>query len=109
MSKWNARSARTTAASSRPRPSPPSRARRCCTPESCRAQTLREMAGERAVALATLLERLPDAQITGAREIDVTSIETASHAVRPGALFVALRGTRTDGHRYVPEAIVGGA
>lgn len=67
------------------------------------------MGGERAVALATLLERLPDAQITGAREIDVTSIETASQAVRPGALFVALRGTHTDGHRYVPEAIAGGA
>ncbi|HVR47817.1 MAG TPA: UDP-N-acetylmuramoyl-L-alanyl-D-glutamate--2,6-diaminopimelate ligase [Candidatus Binatia bacterium] len=67
------------------------------------------MGGERAVALATLLKRLPDAQITGAREIDVTSIETASQAVRPGALFVALRGTHTDGHSYVPEAIAGGA
>src|SRR5579871_5874392 len=77
--------------------------------ESCRAQTLREMTGERTVALATLLERLPDAQITGAREIGVTSIETASQAVRPGALFVALRGTHADGHRYVPDAIAGGA
>ncbi len=67
------------------------------------------MAGERAVALATLLERLPDAQINGARDIDVTGIETASHAVRPGALFVALRGMRTDGHRYVPQAIAAGA
>jgi UDP-N-acetylmuramoyl-L-alanyl-D-glutamate--2,6-diaminopimelate ligase len=67
------------------------------------------MAGERAVALATLLERLPDARISGAREIDVTSIETASQAVRPGALFVALRGTQTDGHRYVPQAVAGGA
>ncbi|HEY6327396.1 MAG TPA: UDP-N-acetylmuramoyl-L-alanyl-D-glutamate--2,6-diaminopimelate ligase [Candidatus Cybelea sp.] len=67
------------------------------------------MAGERRVALATLLERLPDARISGAREIDVTSIETASQAVRPGALFVALRGTQTDGHRYVPQAVAGGA
>jgi UDP-N-acetylmuramoyl-L-alanyl-D-glutamate--2,6-diaminopimelate ligase len=67
------------------------------------------MAGERTVALATLLERLPDAQITGAREIEVTSIETASQAVRPGALFVALRGTHTDGHRYVSQAVAGGA
>ncbi len=67
------------------------------------------MAGERTVALATLLQRLPDAQISGAREIDVTSIETASQAVRPGALFVALRGTQTDGHHYVREAIAGGA
>ncbi len=67
------------------------------------------MAGERTVAFATLFERLPDAQISGPREIDVTRIETASQAVRPGALFVALRGTQTDGHRYVPQAIAGGA
>lgn len=32
-----------------------------------------------------------------------------SRDVRPGSLFVALRGSRTDGHLYLPEAMAGGA
>jgi UDP-N-acetylmuramoyl-L-alanyl-D-glutamate--2,6-diaminopimelate ligase len=67
------------------------------------------MASERTVALATLLERLPHAQISGDREVAVTGIETASQAVRPGALFVALKGTQTDGHRFLPQAVAAGA
>ncbi len=67
------------------------------------------MDGERTVALATLLKRLPGAQVTGDPRQSIESIETASQAVRPGALFVALEGTQTDGHRYVPEAIARGA
>lgn len=38
-----------------------------------------------------------------------TSVETDSRAVRPGALFVALRGERTDGHRYITSALESGA
>jgi UDP-N-acetylmuramoyl-L-alanyl-D-glutamate--2,6-diaminopimelate ligase len=70
---------------------------------------LREMTGERAVALSTLLERVPDARVSGDLEIAITGIETASQTVHPGALFVALRGTRTDGHRYVAAAVARGA
>jgi UDP-N-acetylmuramoyl-tripeptide--D-alanyl-D-alanine ligase len=32
-----------------------------------------------------------------------------SRLVRPGELFVALRGTQTDGHRFIPDAIAAGA
>lgn len=64
---------------------------------------------ERAVALTTLLDRLPAARISGNPEQLVTGIEIDSQAVRPGALFVALRGSRTDGHRYLPEAVANGA
>ncbi len=67
------------------------------------------MSGERAVALATLLGRLPHAQVSGDRGVAVTGIESASQAVRPGALFVALPGEHTDGHRYVPQAVAAGA
>ena len=69
------------------------------------------MSGERItnIALARLLERLPDAQIEGDSGKFVTSIEVDSHAVRPDAIFVALRGTNTDGHRFVRHAIANGA
>ncbi len=39
----------------------------------------------------------------------VTGITEDSAAVRPGWLFVARRGTRTDGHRFVPDAVARGA
>jgi UDP-N-acetylmuramoyl-tripeptide--D-alanyl-D-alanine ligase len=39
----------------------------------------------------------------------VTSVTADSRAVRPGALFVALPGRRTDGHRFVAEARARGA
>ncbi|MGA8474636.1 MAG: UDP-N-acetylmuramoyl-L-alanyl-D-glutamate--2,6-diaminopimelate ligase [Candidatus Cybelea sp.] len=61
------------------------------------------------VEAAALLDRLPEAQISGDPRQLVTGIETVSQAVRPGALFVALHGVHTDGHRYVPEAVANGA
>lgn len=39
----------------------------------------------------------------------VTAVETDSRAVGAGALFVALRGEQTDGHRYIPNALAAGA
>ena len=67
------------------------------------------MRGDRTVALATLLDRLPDAHVTGDTTRLVTGIESDSQAVQPGALFVALKGSHTDGHLYVQNAIANGA
>ena len=39
----------------------------------------------------------------------VSVVETDSRRVEPGALFVALRGTHTDGHDFVSDALVRGA
>lgn len=66
------------------------------------------MDGEPTISLAALLERLPDAQISGPDQL-INGIETDSTCVRPGDLFVALRGSRTDGHRYVGDAVARGA
>lgn len=39
----------------------------------------------------------------------ITAVETDSRAVDKGALFVALRGEQTDGHRYITSALNNGA
>ena len=37
-------------------------------------------------------------------DVDITGISSDTRTLRPGELFVALRGHRTDGHRYIPIA-----
>ena len=67
------------------------------------------MAADREIALTALLDRLPEARVTGNRAQLVTTIEIDSRSASPGALFVALRGSHTDGHLYVAQAIARGA
>ncbi len=50
------------------------------------------------------LNRLP-----GAEAIDITAVTADSRAVTPGALFAALAGSKTDGSRFVPDALRKGA
>src|SRR5262245_51294484 len=40
---------------------------------------------------------------------DVTSVEYDSRRIRPGSLFVAMRGETSDGTRFVDQAIQAGA
>ena len=40
---------------------------------------------------------------------DVTAIAYDSRQVKPGAIFVALRGVNADGARFVPQAVANGA
>ena len=42
-------------------------------------------------------------------DVEVSGIAVDSRQVRPGDLFVAQRGARTDGLRFVPEALARGA
>jgi len=58
---------------------------------------------------ARLVATLPGARVTGSLPPSVDAITSDSRAVRPGTLFVALRGERTDGHHYIEEAIARGA
>ena len=43
------------------------------------------------------------------RRIEITGVAEDSRSVRPGELFVAIRGFVDDGHRYVEEALARGA
>lgn len=47
-------------------------------------------------------------RVIGPREQTVSAIVIDSRAARPGALFVALRGEHTDGHRFIGEAVARG-
>ena len=40
---------------------------------------------------------------------DISQITADSRQVKPGALFVALKGTQADGEKFIPEAIAAGA
>jgi UDP-N-acetylmuramoyl-L-alanyl-D-glutamate--2,6-diaminopimelate ligase len=41
--------------------------------------------------------------------VAIAAVEYDSRAVRPGALFVAIRGFHADGHRFLPAAVAAGA
>ena len=60
--------------------------------------------------LETLLARLPrSTRVIGSRERTVTALAIDSREAVPGALFIALRGEHTDGHRFVSQAVERGA
>lgn len=64
------------------------------------------------ITLAQLLQLIPDARYFGAAPpatLSVQQVTFDSRAVGPGCLFVAVAGGRADGHRYVRDALAGGA
>ncbi len=48
-------------------------------------------------------------KVDGATNIEISNVVFDSREVRPGALFVAIRGLNTDGHLFVDQAIEKGA
>jgi len=58
--------------------------------------------------LSEIVQMLPGAQRQGS-DADVTEIAYDSRSVTPGALFVALRGAKSDGHDYIAQALNKGA
>jgi len=59
--------------------------------------------------LQDLAALLPAARILGAADTLITSITQDSRQVQQGALFVAVVGYETDGHRYIADAVSRGA
>lgn len=59
--------------------------------------------------LTTLIDHLPPLHITGNTDLNITGVCTDSRLARPGNLFVAVKGTQTDGHAYIGKAIELGA
>lgn len=58
--------------------------------------------------LSELVRTIPGARLIGA-DLDVRAVTSDSRAVSAGALFIAVRGRRSDGHAFVAAAIERGA
>ena len=56
-----------------------------------------------------LIAEIAAAGSAGGSAAPITGIEYDSRRVRPGAVFVAMKGGSTDGNRYVDKAIAAGA
>ena len=59
--------------------------------------------------LKDLLSRISPLEIIGNDDIDIKGINIDSRRIESGHLFVAMRGTQVDGHRFIPKAIEQGA
>jgi len=61
------------------------------------------------VKLARLLSGLHEKQVFGDQDLEITGLAYDSRKVRPGFLFVAIRGYRHDGRSFIPDAVSNGA
>jgi UDP-N-acetylmuramoyl-L-alanyl-D-glutamate--2,6-diaminopimelate ligase len=59
--------------------------------------------------LETLIRPLLIRRVTGDLRTEISGIAIDSRQVKPGDLFIALRGFTVDGHRFVPQAVEKGA
>ena len=59
--------------------------------------------------LSEIIKDVRPLQVAGTLDVDITGINIDSRLVKRGELFVAMRGTQTDGHDYIPKAIGQGA
>lgn len=59
--------------------------------------------------LNELLKNVETLNITGDVEVEITGVNIDSRRIEKGHLFVAIPGTQTDGHKFIPKAIELGA
>jgi UDP-N-acetylmuramoyl-L-alanyl-D-glutamate--2,6-diaminopimelate ligase len=59
--------------------------------------------------LAELVSAVAGAQLTGDAELEIEGLYYDSRQVRPGGLFFALKGVKSDGSAFVQAAVNGGA
>ena len=59
--------------------------------------------------LSELLKNITPIAIQGNAEQEITGINIDSRRIETGHLFVAIKGTQTDGHKFIPKALELGA
>ncbi|MBN2148350.1 MAG: UDP-N-acetylmuramoyl-L-alanyl-D-glutamate--2,6-diaminopimelate ligase [Anaerolineales bacterium] len=61
------------------------------------------------ISLFELFDGMPVAVFSAIESVQIGGVKADSRQVRPGDLFVALRGGNVDGHRFIPQAVANGA
>ena len=59
--------------------------------------------------LTEVLKNIKPLQLIGSDEIEITGINIDSRKIENGHLFVAIKGTQVNGHKFIPKAIELGA
>ncbi|MDR1764473.1 MAG: UDP-N-acetylmuramoyl-L-alanyl-D-glutamate--2,6-diaminopimelate ligase [Dysgonamonadaceae bacterium] len=59
--------------------------------------------------LKDLIKTIEVKEITGNAEISIEGVHSDSRQIKPGWLFVAVKGTQADGHDFIGKAIENGA
>ena len=59
--------------------------------------------------LSELLKYVKPVAVIGDVNVDISGVNIDSRKIEKGHLFVAIKGTQTDGHRFIPKALELGA
>lgn len=59
--------------------------------------------------LKELIRNISPVKVVGNDDVEITGVNIDSRCIAKGHLFVAMKGTQVDGHRYIPKAIELGA
>ena len=59
--------------------------------------------------LTELLKYVKPLAIVGNDDVEITGVNIDSRKIKDGHLFVAIKGTQTDGHKFIPKALQQGA
>ncbi len=59
--------------------------------------------------LSKLLTDLSHKEVRGRVDVEIKGLAHDSRQIRPGDLFVAIKGLDADGHDFIPDAIRQGA
>ncbi len=59
--------------------------------------------------LQELLKSTKPLAMVGDMDVNITGVDIDSRKVKPGHLFIAMKGTQVDGHQFIPKAIELGA
>ena len=61
------------------------------------------------MTLKELINNISPLKVTGSVDKEITGVDIDSRRVGQGHLFIAMRGTQTDGHAYIGKAVGQGA
>ena len=59
--------------------------------------------------LSEIIKNIKTISVVGNADVDIKDVQIDSRQVASGTLFIAVRGTVTDGHKFIPGAVESGA